>query len=209
MSLTDPQLDTLKAWLDANAAGLQDEQAAALLNATAAPDYYRWKSNASRQALDALIDKAAFTPADSAPAATGNAQGTNDALLYQNRCLVAQLKQMNANWLTAGVGTVDARLSSVRKNFQDCLRQLPTGAAGANQDAGWGAPAAPGAVRLEMMTKVTVGEKLFTVVVTGPGNDGGTRGTKTNPDQCGTGKNGALLEGQITVADVSAGRNRP
>lgn len=209
MILTDPQLDTLKAWLDANAPGVQDEQAAALLNATADPDYYRWKSNAGRHALDALIDKAAFTPTDSPPAATGNTQGTNDALLYQNRCLAAQLKQMNANWLTAGTGTVDARLASVRKNFQDCLRQLPTGASGANQDGGWGAPATPGAVRLEMMAKATVGEKLFTVVATGPGNDGGTRGTTTNPDQCGIGKNGSLLEGAVTVADVSAARNRP
>lgn len=46
MQLTTAQLDTLKTWLTANANGLNDEQAAALLNATAAgPNNVGWKSN--------------------------------------------------------------------------------------------------------------------------------------------------------------------
>jgi hypothetical protein len=46
VQLTNAQLDTLKAWLAVNANGQQDEQAAALLNATAAgPNNVVWKSN--------------------------------------------------------------------------------------------------------------------------------------------------------------------
>lgn len=45
MNLTTPQLATLKTWLTANASGQNDEQAAALLNATAAgPNNIAWKS---------------------------------------------------------------------------------------------------------------------------------------------------------------------
>lgn len=45
MQLTTAQLDTLKTWLTANANGLNDEQAAAALNASAAgPNNVAWKS---------------------------------------------------------------------------------------------------------------------------------------------------------------------
>lgn len=45
MQLTLAQLDTLKTWLVANANGQNDEQAAALLNATATgPNNIGWKS---------------------------------------------------------------------------------------------------------------------------------------------------------------------
>lgn len=45
MILTTAQLQTLKTWLTANAAGVQDEEAAALLNAAAAgPNNIAWKS---------------------------------------------------------------------------------------------------------------------------------------------------------------------
>ena len=45
MQLTTAQLQTLKTWLTANANGVQDEEAAALLNAAAAgPNNIAWKS---------------------------------------------------------------------------------------------------------------------------------------------------------------------
>lgn len=45
MNLTPAQLQTLKTWLDTNAVGVQDEQAASLLNAAASPNFWVWKSN--------------------------------------------------------------------------------------------------------------------------------------------------------------------
>lgn len=194
MQLTVQQLATLRTWLDANADGVQDEEAAALLNVAATPAYRVWRTSMEKSELDALIDKSVFTPSDSIPV------GPSTDLTYSNRAFLAQLKQSNAQWLTSGQGTLNASINSLRKNFQDCLRQIPTGNSGANQDAGWGAPANPGVVRLAMMRLATVGEKLYAVAATGVGNDGGARGTTTNPDNLGP-------EGNVTAANVSEARN--
>ena len=48
MSLTLAQLQTLKAYLDANLSGVFDEEAAAAMNVVASPDYYMWRSSVSR-----------------------------------------------------------------------------------------------------------------------------------------------------------------
>lgn len=47
MQLTSQQLTVLKAWLDANAVGMNDEQAANALNATA-PSYLVWRKTVTR-----------------------------------------------------------------------------------------------------------------------------------------------------------------
>lgn len=44
LSLSKVQLGTLKTWLTTNAAGKNDEEAAALLNATASPDFWVWRT---------------------------------------------------------------------------------------------------------------------------------------------------------------------
>lgn len=51
MTLTTSQLQTLKAYIDANLAGLQDEQVAMALNLPASPDYFAWKSSLLRADL--------------------------------------------------------------------------------------------------------------------------------------------------------------
>jgi hypothetical protein len=151
-------------------------------NQAASPDYLGW-AVVDKSAIDALIDKSTYTPTDAAPASGATAQATNDALLFQNRAIVGQLKQANAQWLTAGAGRLDARVASLRKNFQDCMRQIPMGAAGASLDAGWGAAASPGVVRTGMMRKLTNLEVVFAVVGSGAGNQGADpRGSATNPD---------------------------
>lgn len=196
MQLNATQLQALKTWVNANANGIFEQSTADSLNAVASPAYRAWATAISKQSIDDLIDKAAFTPSDSIPASPST------DLTYSNRAFLAQLKQSNALWLISGTGSINASLNSVRKNFQDCLRQLPTGTNGANQDAGWGAPAAPGAVRLAMMRAVTVGEKLFSVAATGVSNDGGTRGTTTNPDNFGPG-----AEGEVTLQNLIQAAN--
>lgn len=161
--------------------------------------YLVWRNAADKLFIDSLIVKSSYTPNDAAPASTNSIQGTNDALLYQNRALVCQLKQSNALWLTGGVaGTINASLASLRQNFQDCLRQIPSGASGVNQDAGWGVPLTPGNVRLGLMRAVNNVEKLFVSASTGPGTDGvgANRGTITNPDA-------VSFDGTVSAADVS------
>ncbi len=156
--------------------------------------YLVWKTNADRATLDAQVNKANFTPSDAVPSSPST------DMTYQNRALLCQLKQTNAQWLTGGTGTVDARVTSLRQNFKDCLTGIPAGASGANVDAGWGTAGTPGAVRLVMMRLCTNLEKLFvTAISSSPGNDGvpGNRGTNTNPDLL-------VLEGSnLTGPDVS------
>lgn len=163
--------------------------------------YLVWKTDADKALVDGQIAKASFTPSDAAPASGSTAQVTNDQLLFQNRALVCQLKQFNAQWLTAGAGTINASLSSVRQNFNDCLTQIPSGAGGANQNAGWGTAGAPGAVRLALTRTANNIEKAYAVAATGPGNAGGdARGGGTNPDAL-------VYEGTLTPSDVLSAKN--
>lgn len=95
MQLTTAQKATFKTWLDANASGQSDDAAAALANALASPNYFVWLPDASKAAVDAQINKANYTPSDAAPASPST------DMTYQNRALLCQLKQTNAQWLTS------------------------------------------------------------------------------------------------------------
>lgn len=199
MNLSSAQQTTFRNWLTANANGLSDQDAANLANTNAAGPYQLWNPSPDRTTVDSAIDKSAFTPSDAAPVSPST------DMTYQNRALLCQLKQTNAQWLTAfGVG--DARVPGLRKNFQDCLRAIPSGASGAASDAGWGTAGAPGAVRLALMTPATNFQKLYVVAATGVGNDGvsGNRGTNTNPDVYGMDASGqSPITGPVTSQNVA------
>ncbi len=210
MTLTTAQKATFKTWLDANApvGSFTEQQAADLANTLASPTYFVWLKTADKAVVDGQIVKANFTPTDAPPASGSTVQLTNDAMLFQNRALACQLKQANAQWLTSGpasISTIDARLAPVRQNFKDCLLAIPSGASGANQDAGWGTASVPGTVRLAMMRTVTNFEKLYVAVAAaGAGNAGGdARGLNTNPDILGTGSDGNEIVGPVTAQDIS------
>jgi hypothetical protein len=198
--LSSVQQTTFKTWLTANAAALADQAAADLANAAAAPSYFVWNPSCDPGKIEGGIDKSLYTPTDTPPASGTTVQLTNDALLFQNRALACQLKQFNAQWLLTPRGVINASLTQVRKNFQDCLRQIPSGVAGAVSDAGWGAPGVPGVARLAMMNLASNFEKLYTVVATGIANDGVTRGANTSPDNYGADADGNLLYGALVTA---------
>jgi hypothetical protein len=207
MQFTSAQQTTFKTWLTANASGLSDQAAADLANALVSPNYFVWQTSVQKSVLDAQINKANYTPSDSVPPSGATVQITNDALLYNNRALICQLKQTNAQWLTGGDpgSGIDCRVVQVRQNFKDCLLAIPAGASGASADAGWGTIVAPGTVRTAMMRACTNLEKLFVTASSGPGSDGvsGNRGTNTNPDILGVGTNGSTLEGTVTPGQVA------
>ncbi len=201
MNLSPAQQTTFKNWIATNASALSDQDAANLANANAAGPYQLWNPSPDRNAVDSAIDKSVFTPSDAVPASPST------DMTYQNRALICQLKQTNAQWLTAfGVG--DARATGLRKNFQDCLRSIPSGASGANNDAGWGTAGSPGAVRLALMIPATNFQKLFVVAATGVGNDGvtGNRGTNTNPDVYGADASGPSIIGPVTSQMIAENR---
>jgi hypothetical protein len=175
-------------------------------NLTASPSYTVWNTAVPIKAIRAAVNLQQYTPTDSPPAASGNAQGTNDALLYNNRALMCQLKQANAIFLIQGEGSVDCSPLQLRQSFNDCMTTIPSGSGGGNQNAGWGTSAAPGAVRLAMHRQATNGEKVFVVASTAAPNAGNVgadaRGGATNPDTL-------VHVGSIELADVEAARNLP
>jgi hypothetical protein len=219
MALTPAQLATLKAHIAANTNQIggvaintlpngsdQNFAIAAWYNLAASPAYLVWNTEVPIKSIRAAVNLQNFTPTDNPPAASGNAQGTNDALLYNNRALVCQLKQANAIFLIQGEGSVDCSPLQLRQSFNDCMTTIPSGSGGGNQNAGWGTSAAPGAVRLAMHRQATNGEKVFVVASTAAPNAGNVgadaRGGATNPDTL-------VHVGSIELADVEAARNLP
>lgn len=225
MPLTSAQLQTLKTSIDGNTNTIPAGRpfAGTAINALPATDdanieialwynglvnpiYLVWNQAAAIKSIRGAVDLSKYTPSDAPPAATGNAQGTNDALLYNNRALMCQLKQANAVFLIQGEGSVDCAPAQFRASFNDCMTAIPSGAGGNNQNAGWGTAAAPGAVRLAMQRSATNVEKLFSVQAAGSssaGNDTGTaRGSNTNPDAL-------VVSGSISQGDVAAARALP
>lgn len=168
---------------------------------TASPAYLVWRTDCDAGSIRAATSLAAYTPSDTPPASGGTVQITNDELLYQNRALICQLKQANAIFLLQSQVTLNCTPSNLRQSFSDCMRQIPSGGGGANNDAGWGAAATPGAVRLAMQRACRFIEKLLAVTATGAGNEGAQpRGSDRNPDALG-------YEGAITGQDVEDARN--
>lgn len=168
--LTPAQLDTLKTWLTANANGIQDEPAAALLNAAASPDWYVWRSNVTE---DEFTQKGGVDVANSNAATVFNWTGTGYITRSQGeRDAWARLFRN---------GAVNPSLPNVRQAFGDIL-------------SGGTAPAPANRNHLLVLSKrkATVGEKLY---ATGTG----TFATPAN----------MVVEGLITVTNVSEARNRP
>lgn len=206
--LTSAQLATLKANLAANAAtvtigGTQfaikdigvadrsDEAAGAVCawyNLLASPTFSAWNPAAAKDVVAAAINAANFTPLDAPPGSPST------DMTYQNRALLCQLKQSSAFFLVSGTLPVDARSSGARSNFRDCLTSIPSGASGANQNAGWGTPASPGTTNLALQRAAKNGEKVLAVAPTGFGNDGvSTLGDTKNPGAADTDSNGAAV----------------
>lgn len=134
-----------------------------------ASTFYVWRSTTSVDTLMNAITWANLTPAD-APDAT---------VTYTNRALLCQSKQINLHIILGGRNIIASNDVTVRNGLSDALQNVPSGVAGALQDAGWfNAKAA-------MYRLATKGEKLF---ATGTGT---------------TGAPGSLVvEGQLRNEDV-------
>lgn len=150
---------------------------AGILNAAASPAYNVWRSSTAASDILDSITWANLTPADTA-------DGT---ILYQNRVLVCQAKQMNIQILLQGRDSLATGRTSVRGGLSDALQGVPSGAAGAPLDAGW---AGAGKVKAAITRQASVVEKLFAT---------GGNGTTATPSNLG-------YEGPISSDDVQAAR---
>lgn len=131
-TLTTQQLQTLKAAIlaDATAAALYTDGnldgLAQWLNAAAAPAVKVWRTEASVNALLDAISFAQYTPAAAA----------DDTILYLNRVLLSQVKQMNLQLMLQGRESLNCSPPNVRSGLRDATVNVPTGTGGANLSPG-------------------------------------------------------------------------
>lgn len=164
-------------------------------NLAANPAYLAWRTDAPRSLFRQLVVLSNYTPSDAVPT------GPSTDLTYSNRAFLAQLKQANLMFVCTGDGTLDASDATLRQTLQDCMRGIPTGAGGSNNDAGWGTGGNPNPARLSLMRSITNAEKLFSVQGAGTGNQGGdARGANTNPDVL-------VFQGAVSASDVNSALN--
>lgn len=103
----------------------------ALYNVQATPDFWVWRDLPMTTVIN-LITFASMTPADAVP--------TTPALtvdVWRARSLSCQGKQFNLQNLTLSRAVAPMRLINYRAAMQDCLTNLPAGAAGALISANW------------------------------------------------------------------------
>lgn len=158
MILTDAQIATLAADMQANAASLNLGDTigqAAFYNADASPDYIVWNPSTSTKDVMDAITWANLTPAD-APDGTA---------AWTNRALACQGKQFNIQTMLVGRDIIDATKANLVAGLQDALTSVPSGASGTTKSGGWAN------VKVALTRKASRLEKLFAT-----GN-----GTASNP----------------------------
>lgn len=147
--MTDSELIALKAAIlaDANLTTLVAEGATGAI-----AEYLRsystfvvWRTITPVSDISDAITWANMTPTD-APDGTAT---------YTNRALFSQAKQISLQTMVQGQQSISSAKANVRAGLQDALTNLPTGAGGASQSAGWTS------VRLAMQRKASLFEQIF------------------------------------------------
>lgn len=85
-----------------------------------------WRTDAPVAAIIDAINWANYTPNDAA----------DSTVIYTNRALLAQTKQMNLQLMLQGRQTLDASKANLRAGLRDAVIQVPTGTAGAMTSPG-------------------------------------------------------------------------
>lgn len=117
------------------------------LNATATPDFVVWRSSTEANVINDAIIWANLTPTDP----------SDVTVLFTNRVLVCQAKQINLQILLQGQQSINSAKANIRTGLQDALTNIPSGTAGALMSAGW---AGATGVKAAMTRLATVAEKL-------------------------------------------------
>ena len=178
MALTSAQIVIVKADILANSdMNTQpnnsdgDYDIAALYNSLASPDFFAWNHTAPIDTIMDNITWANMTPSDA----------TDATVLWGNRSLACQGKQLNVQTMLIGRTTFNATKASLRNGLQDALQDYPSGLLGALKQAGWAN------VKLALSKAVTRIEKLLST---------GT-GTQANPADLGY--DGPISLGEIRI----------
>lgn len=174
--LSDAQISTLRPVVlaeptlaQARATG-DDYAIAAWCNTAASPAYKVWNSSTPTSVIGDAVSWASLTPADT----------PDGTVIYTNRVLDAQAKQINLQILIQGRDSLPTNRANIRAGLQDALTNLPTGAGGAQITAGWPA------VKTAIQRNATNAEK---VLASGAG-------TAANPSDL-------SFEGNVTANEAS------
>jgi hypothetical protein len=97
-----------------------------LYNAPSDPVFNVWSTRAPVSSVYDAINWSNYTPTDAA----------DDTVLYTNRLLAIQTKQMNLQSMLQGRETIDASKANVRAGLRDAVIALPSGAGGTSVSAG-------------------------------------------------------------------------
>lgn len=174
MQLTNTQRATLKAAIIADpvAGPIRAAGDTASLKAWCNGDSTNvvWRTITSGDVVRNAILWANMTPLDT----------PDITVIYTNRALYAQAKQISLQTMVQGQEQIASGVSGIRVGLQDSLTNLPTGALGANIGAGWTA------VRTAMQRFATRCESLFTL----------TQGTGATPVDL-------VFEGLVGDADAN------
>lgn len=158
------------------------ELVAAWYNGIAAPDYFVWNHAVP---VDDILDAVTFDnyiPID---------PPTDATLVFNNRMMVIQGKQINLQLLLQGRSSFDATKKTQRAGLNGATTTIPSGAAGANRSGGWSA------ILPLLSRKANNVEKLFAV------DDGaGVGNTTTDPRGASTNPDLAVYVGQASGGDV-------
>lgn len=160
----------------ADMTGQTEDTIAALFAAAAAPYFFVYRTNVPVQELFNAIDWAKLTPAD-AP------DGTQT---WANRSLACQGKQFNLQTLVVGQSQIDATKGNIRAALQDALTNVPSGASGATQSAGW--------VPVRDMVLARKGNRLEKLLATTTAQQDGSTAAKAATMQ---------VEGSLSAQNVS------
>ena len=184
-TLTPAQKATLKADIQADGVlgALPNNsdtaiEIAAAYNLQASPTFTVWHTKAPAQTIFDSITWSAFTPTDIA----------DTTVVFTNRTMVVNIKQMNLQNMLVGRDTIDCSRANVRAGLRDAVIALPTGTLGAAVSAG----GASGATVMTACTRTaTRAEKALA-------SGSATTGTVTG--------NLLTFEGNLSPQDVLAAR---
>lgn len=98
---------------------------ARLYNLPSSPPLLLWDKVASVAAIEGAITRSAYTPND-VPDVT---------VIFTNRALAIQIKQMNLQAMLSGRTTFDASKLGARTSLRDAVINVPSGTSGANVQA--------------------------------------------------------------------------
>lgn len=173
--LTPAQLSTLKALALANQPAVD---LIAIGNDVALAEWfntqtttYVWRTAVPADEVFDAIMWANLTPVD---APDGTAE-------YTNRVLLCQAKQINLQIILQGRERIAGNKASLRNGLSDALLNVPSGAGGATQSAGWAG------VKSALSRFATRAEAAFSVGL----------GTQASPSQL-------VFDGMISTYDTSA-----